>query len=215
MARSDITLWGAGTTRVLRVHWALLELGLDYQVIPIQARTGETQEPAYSRLNPKQKIPFLQDGDVGISESPAIAHYLFHQYGAEQDVYVPDSAAAQARSDEWCYFVMTEFDAHPLYIIRRHRYLSHIYGEAPEAVRSAEEYFHKQMLAYAPRAAAADPYLFGDQISVADILLSSCIAWAVNYDQPVDQSYLDYFARTSARPAFIEAQQRNHVPAAT
>ncbi len=38
----DLTLFGVGTSRTLRAHWMLLELGLDYETHPIQSRTGET-----------------------------------------------------------------------------------------------------------------------------------------------------------------------------
>ena len=38
----DLTVWGVGTPRTMRVHWMLLELGLDYECHPIQSRTGET-----------------------------------------------------------------------------------------------------------------------------------------------------------------------------
>jgi glutathione S-transferase len=39
----DLIVWGVGTGRTMRVHWMLLELGLDYECHPIQSRTGETQ----------------------------------------------------------------------------------------------------------------------------------------------------------------------------
>ena len=83
---------GNGTLRVLRVHWALLELGLSYDHEPIQARSGETQTAAYTALNPKQKIPFLQDGELAISESAAIVQYLFRRYGDKDAVYLPNTA---------------------------------------------------------------------------------------------------------------------------
>jgi glutathione S-transferase len=37
-----LVLWGVGTPRTLRTHWALHELGLDYECRPILPRTGET-----------------------------------------------------------------------------------------------------------------------------------------------------------------------------
>jgi len=211
MTAQKITLWGNGSLRVLRVHWALLELGLDYRHEPIQARSGETQTAAYTAINPKQKIPFLQDGNLAISESAAIVQYLFRQYGDGDAVYLPKTPAEEALSDEWCFFVMTEFDAHTLYVMRRHQYLSDIYGEAPDAVASAGEYFQKQMLASAGKVALADPYLFGDKIGVADILLTSCIEWALRYGQDLDTRYLEYFARTRIRPAYVDALSRNKV----
>lgn len=212
MSENRITVWGVGTGRAFRVHWALQEMGLAYDTVPIQARTGETQTEEYARLNPKRKIPYFRDGDVGISESGAIVQYLFRVHGDAAGLYVPGDARAQALSDEWCYTVMTEFDAHPLYLIRRHKYLWEIYGKAPEAVASAEEYFRKQLAAMAPRIAAAAPYLFGEKLGAADILLTSCLDWAVDYDITVDDASLAYRARTNARPAYQAAQKANAVP---
>jgi len=71
-AKGGLVLWGVGTSRTLRAHWALRELGLDYQSRPIQSRTGETKTLEYTELNPRQKIPLLQDGNFKIAESPAI-----------------------------------------------------------------------------------------------------------------------------------------------
>ncbi len=213
MAASAIIVWGAASVRALRVYWALHELGLDYQRQPIQARTGETLTEGYTRLTRKQKIPFLQDGEFGISESAAIVQYLFRAYGGDADVYLPTTAQDQAASDEWCYFVMTELDAHTLYLIRRHGHLPEIYGDAPAAVASAEEYFKKQVNAVAPRIARAAPYLFGDRIGVADILLTTCLDWAATYDIALDDACLAYRARTTARPAYAAAAEANAVPA--
>ena len=32
----DLTVWGVGTSRTMRAHWMLLELGLEYACHPIQ-----------------------------------------------------------------------------------------------------------------------------------------------------------------------------------
>ena len=48
-AMDGLVLWGIGTSRTLRAHWALRELGLDYQSRPIQSRTGETKTPEKDR----------------------------------------------------------------------------------------------------------------------------------------------------------------------
>ncbi len=47
----------------IRPHWALHELRLPYTTKPIGPRTGETKTPEYTKLNPRQKVPLLQDGD--------------------------------------------------------------------------------------------------------------------------------------------------------
>ena len=75
-----IKLWGAGTTRTLRPIWMAEELGVDYELIPIGPRTGETQSKEFSDLNPKQKIPFLENGEIRLSESLAICRYLEYTF---------------------------------------------------------------------------------------------------------------------------------------
>ena len=69
MSDSQITLWGAGTSRTIRPIWIAEELGLRYKLKRIGPRTGETQTESYTLLNPKQKIPFLEDGSLQLSES--------------------------------------------------------------------------------------------------------------------------------------------------
>ena len=54
-----IRIWGAGTTRTFRPIWVAEELGLAYEHLPLGPRTGETQTTEYTRLNPKQKIPYM------------------------------------------------------------------------------------------------------------------------------------------------------------
>lgn len=205
MATDGIVVWGVGTSRTMRAHWALAELGVEYETEPIQSRTGETATADYGRINPKHKIPCLQDGDLTLTESAAIAHHLFARFGPGRDVFVPTSDDDRARSDEWSYFILSELDAHSLYVMRRHGDLHAIYGAAPEAVRSAEEYFRRQLDAVGPRIAAADPYLLGAAISVADILLTTCLDWALRYEIALPDEVLRYRERTTDRAAYAAA----------
>ena len=73
-------LLGAGTPRTMRAHWALHQLGLSYERRPFGPRTGETQTAEFTKLNPSQKIPVLQDGDFTLAESAAIVTYLADTY---------------------------------------------------------------------------------------------------------------------------------------
>ena len=51
----------------------------------------------------------------------------------------------RARYDEWCFYSIAELDAHTLYVIRKHRDLVHLYGEAPNAIKTAQEGFANQV----------------------------------------------------------------------
>ena len=102
-------IWGIGTPRSLRPIWVCEELGLKYRHHTIGPRTGETQEPEFTALNRKQKIPFYRDSEVSLSESLAICRYLAHQSDGAI-LYVPDTKQSVAKEDEWCAYIYGELD---------------------------------------------------------------------------------------------------------
>src|SRR5271163_2311902 len=116
----ELTLFGSGTSRTMRAHWTLLELGLEYESRPIQSRSGETLTEQFRRLNPRHKIPVLQHNSFVLTESAAIVQYLNETFANPTRLYVPHGAQARASLNEWCYFIMTELDAGSLYVVRRH-----------------------------------------------------------------------------------------------
>ena len=205
---TDLILWGVGTSRTMRAHWMLHELGLDYESRPIQSRTGETLAEEFRRLNPRHKIPLLQHQSLVLCESAAIVQYLGETFPRPETVYVPVDPAARAAMSEWCYFIMTELDAASLYVVRRHEGLAHVYGEAPTAVASAKTYFSHNLEAMESRIVYA-PYLFGDRISAADLLLITCLDWASSADIVIPATLLDYRNRIALRTAYKAALEKN------
>ena len=107
MADGRLILWGAGTSRTIRAHWALHELDLPYERRPIQPRTGETKTPEFTALSARQKIPLLQDKDMVITESAAIVTYLSDIYGQPHNRLLPEDVRERARCLEWCFFVIS------------------------------------------------------------------------------------------------------------
>ena len=69
-------VWGIGTSHTIRAHWALIELGLPYSIEVIRTRTPDTETEEFKSVNPRQKIPVLEDGEIRIGESAAIVTYL-------------------------------------------------------------------------------------------------------------------------------------------
>ncbi len=201
-------LWGAGSSRPLRALWMLHELELPFTHRPIRSRSGETLTDDYTRLNPSQKIPTLQDGDFTMSESAAIVNYLATEYGAAKNLAPPTAPRERARYDQWCFFVMMELDANTLYIIRRHVDLTAVYGEAPNAVQTARECYLKQAGAAAARLGAG-PYCMGARFTGADILLAQTLAWGQSRElQPGDDHLTAYVARMLGRPTVSQARAR-------
>ncbi len=203
-----ITLWGAGTSRTLRPHWALTELGVEYVSKPIGPRTGETQTAEFRVLNPKEKVPVLVDGNFVLTESAAIVTYLGDRFGG----LTPDTGTVErARYNEWMSYILMELDAHTLYVMRKHGDLKHLYGEAPAAMETARAGFEKQLRWARPRIEEVD-YLVGEAFTGVDILMTTCLDWAVAYGFKLDGSFRDYRSRQHQRPSFEAAVRRNAVP---
>lgn len=205
-----IVLWGGGTPRTLRPHWMLSELDVPYEARPIGPRTGETQTAAYRAVNAKQKVPALQDGDFILTESAAIVTYLADTYGQAKGLTLPSDPKDRARYDEWCFFLMTELDATSLYIVRRHGDLSDIYGKAPAAVASSKVYAKKYLDIADDLLKAAGAYALGSKFSAADILLTTCLDWAIGIEIPIGDTLSEYRQRLHSRDAYQEAARINY-----
>ena len=202
-------LWGATTSRTMRAHWALAELGLTYERRPIEPRTGDTKTPEFTALTARQKIPLLQDGELILTESAAIVTYLSDRYATAETALVPHAAAERAVCLEWLFFVISELDATSLYVMRRHLDLKHIYGEAPAANQAAAAYFTAQMRSVDRALSDGGEFIAGARFSAADIVLSTCLSWAERYGVPISDRAAAYHARLTARPAFALATERN------
>ena len=205
----DLTVWGVGTSRTMRAHWMLLELGLEYECHAIQSRTGETHTDEFKRLNPRHKIPVLRHGSLVLTESAAIIQYLSETFPHSPEVYVPSDAVSRARLNEWCYFILSELDAGSLYVVRRHDGLKQIYGEAPTAVESAKSYFLHNLEAMTARIGGDNTYLLGDRLSVADILLMTCLDWALSCGISLPETVSSYRRQVALRPAYQAALKEN------
>jgi glutathione S-transferase len=197
-------VWGVGTPRTFRVHWALHELGLSYETQPIGSRTGETQSDSYRALNPREKIPtYCEDGLVMVESAAIVTHLA--ESNAEPSLIPPLGTRQRSQYFEWCFFVMTELDAHSLYVIRRHGDLSQLYGEAPAAIQAAREYFEKHAGVANAHFADGRPFVCGDQFTGADILLNSVLTWGAFLSLRVGDRLLEFVDRTGSRPAFRAA----------
>lgn len=207
----QLTLWGVGTSRTVRPHWAMQELGLRYETMAIGPRTGETKTAEYTRLNPRQKVPLLQDGDFAIGESAAIVAYLSRTYSTPERALIPESQRDYAAWLEWCFFIVTELDSTSLYVMRRHsaNALGPIYGIAPEVVAKAGEYFREQLRHVEVALGDGRKFLMGDRFSSADILLTTCLEWAIAYGVGICDNAHPYLDRIKQRPAYQRGNAAN------
>ena len=203
-----IKIWGAETPRSFRPIWVAEELGLDYEHAPIGSRTGETKTQEYTELNRKQKIPFLEDGDLKLSESVAICRHLIRTY-PNSNIEVPTTAKELAKEDEWCSYIYGEFDETALYVMRRHGELSEIYGASEVVLNSSADYVRRH-LDVLEHHLLKHNYLLEMGFSLADVLLVSCIDWAAFYQIEAPAAVQSYRERIAQRPAYQKAMQINY-----
>ena len=90
-----IKLFHAKGSRSVRIIWLFEELGLDYELTPLDR--GKPN-PYFVESSPFAKIPAIKDGDLLLSESVAIVQYILKKYG--QGRLQPESD-----SNEYAYFL--------------------------------------------------------------------------------------------------------------
>ncbi|MEM7469418.1 MAG: glutathione S-transferase family protein, partial [Pseudomonadota bacterium] len=197
-------VWGIGTPRTMRVHWALHELEVNYETRPIKTRTADMDALEFLAISPGKKIPAFEYGSVKMVESGAIVFYLYSSYAA-----IGKSIEEFAQISRWSSFALTELDATALYVLRRHRDLPAIYGDAPGAVQAAKEYFARQIDVVNTELSDGRRYIVGDDFSPADIMLVTCCDWAVAYELPLPTIVSKYHQSLAEMDSYLAARQAN------
>ncbi|KAL6176153.1 hypothetical protein ACLB2K_052788 [Fragaria x ananassa] len=68
------------STCTARVTTAIYEKGQEFELIPVNLTTGEHKQSGFLAKNPFGQIPALEDGDLTLFESRAIASYVAEKY---------------------------------------------------------------------------------------------------------------------------------------
>ena len=64
-----------------KVALCLEEMGLPYELFPVDTRKGEQHTPEFLAINPNAKVPVIVDGDATVFDSNAILLYLAEKTG--------------------------------------------------------------------------------------------------------------------------------------
>lgn len=199
-------LYGFGPTRSLRALWALNELGVDFDFVPVNLQAGEGRAPGFLNLNPAGKLPVLVDGDVVLTESAAIVLYLAEKY--PEKGLLPADLAERAQVYRWMMFAITELEQ-PLYRIARNSFLYAEDRRQPSDIAIAREEF-TDMAAVLERHLEGREFIVGDRISAADCVAAYVIDWASREkllgDFPRLRAYLErMYARPTAPQRIADA----------
>lgn len=196
-----ITLYTWGTPNGHKVSIALEELGLPYDVRPIDITKGEQHTPDYLRLNPNGKIPVISDDEgpggrsITLSESGAILLYLTGKTGR----LMPQDLRERLEVMQWLMFQMGSVG--PM-LGQAHHFLRF----APDIIPYAMERYSKEaqrIYGVLETRLAGNTWLAGQDYSIADI---ATYPWIARHDwQGIDlkrfPSVQRWYEAIRARPA--------------
>lgn len=210
---NEIILYGHGTSRTLRVHWILNELSIPYKSVNFLPDSEYSNSDEYKKVNLTGKIPSLKIDGTYLFESAAICLYLAERFG-DRNIIPALGSIERGKLYQWCFFVMTELDAHTLYVLNKHGgSLTGIYGVSDVAVKTAKEGFETQITKIENELKDGREFLLGDHFSVADVLLCTCIESAVRLKSYVPlnipSNCIDYLNNLKNREAFKQAYSLN------
>ena len=76
----------APNSRASRTLWLLEELGLEYELNRMDFSPQDLKSDAHRARHPLGRVPVLEDGEVSIFESGAIAEYILERHKKPETV---------------------------------------------------------------------------------------------------------------------------------
>lgn len=181
--------------------WALEEIGVDYQPVALSAE--ECRDDAHRQRHPLGRVPALEldDGQI-LFESTAIVLAIADLY-PEAGLTGPLGSALRGQVYAWSVMAMTELERTTL-------------GAWIRTEHVEDEYRRQQLHAFARASAAvgdqlADrPFLLGDALTAADIVLGGVLAVSqlAGVLDAAPAHVVDYLDRLKTRDAYARALAR-------
>jgi len=157
----DLYTWSTPNGRKVSIF--LEEVGLEYEVHPVNITKDEQFAPEFLEFSPNNKIPAIVDREAGVRmmEAGAILLYLAEKTGTFQ----PSDAEARSQIMQW--LMMQTGSVGPM-LGQRNHFLKFNRGAAPYA----EERYGKEarrIYGVLDRRLASTAYLAGPNYGIADI----------------------------------------------
>lgn len=197
-----LTLYHCKNARSFRALWALEEMGLPYKlhVLPFPPRH---RHEGMHEINPLGTIPVLVDGDVRMTESVAIPHYLATKYGPTDLAVAPHEEGYAAYLN---FLVMGEATlTFPQTIHLRYQVFAKPEERRPEIARDYAEWFGSRLRN--AEALMGEEFVAAGRFTMADISVGYAImlALSVGLEEFVPSSLRARWSSLSARESWKRA----------
>lgn len=179
-----LKLYGGEFSRASIVQWYLEELQVAHELVRLDMKAAEHREPEFLAVNPMGKVPAIAEAEFRLWESGAILLYL-----AEKHDQFPNTPEERAKIYQWVLFSNSTLAQSVLVEANRER-------EMPRLLAPLNQHFKAQ------------PFLMGQEFSVADVAVGSALAFIsmmLKLDLSDSPEVVNYSQRLSERPAFQKA----------
>jgi glutathione S-transferase len=173
------------------------ELGLDYEHLPIEIGEAGARAPEFLAVNPNGRLPVIVDDGFVLFESLAITLYLAKKHSL--GTLYPAALHDEAKAWQWSFWAISEVDRGvniwSLHAVR-----------LPPDERDATKRDEALKVIAAPfkildAAVAKQPYLLGDNFTIADLNVAAVVSRAADMDLSAVPSLKAWLGRCLDRPA--------------
>ncbi|WOF75868.1 glutathione S-transferase family protein [Parvibaculaceae bacterium PLY_AMNH_Bact1] len=194
-------------TRSVRPLWLCFELGLEFEIVPIDFSPAYRDSLEWRSISPAGKVPALTDGEVNMFESGAMLEFILDRYGdgrLRPEKGTPESAEYL----QWSWFAEATL-SRPLGFMRAMKLVHAIkQGKEEVDVIAAEgEKKARSALEAVEQRLADREFLVGTGFTAADIMTGYSLD-LLSHVYSLDESYpkaAAYLGRLKAREACKKA----------
>lgn len=197
------TLYYSPGTCSMAIHVMLNEVGAEFKLKPILTSKGEQKTPEYLLINPRGAVPALQDGDRLLLECAAILMYLVEKH---QSPLLPASGEARNKAIEWLMFANATM--HPAYAKAFFANKNCSDAAAKDELLKVAISTINTLWADVENTLKNQPYVCGEECTVADILLTVIANWSTNFPDHkiiLGERCKQLFKRVTSRPSYQKA----------
>jgi glutathione S-transferase len=193
---APLRIYGVARTRAFRALWMAKELGIDYEHVPVEIGDAGARTSEFLAINPNGRLPAIDDDGFVLFESLAITLYLAKKHSLGK--LYPRTLEGEARAWQWSLWAVTEVDRGvniwSLHAVR-----------LPPAERDAGKLAEALAVLVAPfkvldAAVAREPYLIGNEFTVADLNVAVVISRAADMDLGATPNLKGWLSRCLMRP---------------
>ena len=195
----ELVLYTNPMSRGRVARWMLEEVGQPYRV-EVLDYASTMKGPDYLAINPMGKVPALRHGEAVVTETAAICAYLADAFPQAQ-LAPPLGDRLRAAYYRWLFF-----GAGPVEAATSNKALGFVVP--PDRERMIGYGNITRVLSTLEAALLRANYLAGNSFTAADLYVGAQIGFGIMFGTLEKRpAFEQYWARISARPAYLRAKQ--------